>query len=106
VELLKKASTPRVKDILRANTSEAREAGLCGVPSYRVSEKRGGDWAVCGGIVWGQDELGVVQDLVDGWKEEEAGLSHMMADVSPAHRLRVSTPASDVKGKTPYKSLL
>jgi len=41
-------------------------------------------WVVNGGLVWGQDELGVVQDLVAGWREEG---SMTVADVSTTHQL-------------------
>ena len=34
--------------------------------------------------MWGQDELGVVQDLVVGWREEG---SRIVADVSTTHQL-------------------
>ncbi|KIW26086.1 uncharacterized protein PV07_09215 [Cladophialophora immunda] len=75
--LLKKASSPQVKDTLRNNTQEAVDAGICGVPSYRVFEKTSGGWVlggVEGGVVWGQDELPVVEDVVAGWKEKESSV--------------------------------
>ena len=42
------------------------------------------EWVVSGGLVWGQDELDVVLDLVAGWREEG---SMTMADVSMTHQL-------------------
>jgi 2-hydroxychromene-2-carboxylate isomerase len=99
-EILKAASTPRVKEILRANNNEAVKLGICGVPTYRVSEKTGTGWAVSGvgsGIVWGQDELAVVQDLIAGWKEEECQVT---ADVSAAHQV------GKREGEKGYKSVL
>jgi len=69
-ELLAQASTQRVKDILRANTQEAKDIGINGVPSYRVSHRTPQGWKVNGGIVWGQDETNVVKDLILGWNED------------------------------------
>lgn len=83
--ILKAASNPRIKDILRANNAEAVALGICGVPSYRVLEKTGSDWAATGSLVWGQDELPVVQDLIAGWKEEGW---RGVANVSAAHQDR------------------
>ena len=80
--LIKKASAQAIKDRLRINTEEAKKLGLCGVPTYRVLEKDGNEWVPAGGLVWGQDELGVVMDLIAGWRESDGGI----ADVSPAHR--------------------
>jgi 2-hydroxychromene-2-carboxylate isomerase len=79
-DLLAKASKQGIKDQLRANTEEAKKLGLCGVPSYRVLEKEGSGWKLAGGLVWGQDELGVVMDLVAGWREGEG----VVADVKGA----------------------
>ena len=75
--LLAKAASPPVKHALRLNTAEAIDAGVCGVPSYRVSEKMDAgreEWVVSGvegGVIWGQDEMVVVEDLVAGWKQEQ-----------------------------------
>ena len=81
-DLIEKASTQAIKDQLRVNTEEAKKLGLCGVPTYRVLEKDGNEWTPTGGVVWGQDELGVVMDLIAGWRESDGGV----ADVSPVHR--------------------
>ena len=63
----------------RARTKEAKDIGICGVPSYRVyrRKERQGDaeWKLFGDIVWGQDELAVVEDLIAGSDGDE------MADV-------------------------
>jgi hypothetical protein len=67
------------------------------------------EWAVNGGLVWGQDELGVVLDLVAGWREEG---SMTMADVSTTHQLGSITvePALktkvEVEGTAPAKPML
>ena len=62
--------------------------------------------------MWGQDELGVVQDLVAGWQEEE---SSSVADVSTTHQLGnvKAGPASEankeavvVEGAAPAKPML
>jgi hypothetical protein len=66
-------------------------------------------WVVNGGLVWGQDELGVVQDLVAGWREEE---SLTVADVSTTHQLGIVNvgPAlkakEEVEGAVPAKPML
>ncbi|OAL29835.1 hypothetical protein AYO20_09028 [Fonsecaea nubica] len=73
--LFKRASSPQVKEQLRANTQDAIDAGICGVPSYRVFDKTDQGWVNCApesGVIWGQDELVVVEDLVAGWKEKES----------------------------------
>jgi 2-hydroxychromene-2-carboxylate isomerase len=70
-ELLKRANTPEIKAKLREATAEAKDAGICGVPSYRVfKEGSNGSWKNVGGIVWGQDETNVVEDLIAGWDDE------------------------------------
>ena len=110
-ELLQKASQQRLKDQLRANTEQALKLGLCGVPTYRVLEatsQKG--WVVKGDLVWGQDELGVVLDLVDGWREES---SSAVADVSTTHLLgdvKVGPTSKaneeEVEGAAPAKPML
>ena len=67
-----KASTDAVKDQLRQLTAEAKAAGLCGVPSYRVFRQLNGRWENVGGVVWGQDEINVVEDLIAGWNPEQS----------------------------------
>jgi len=56
-----------------------------------VLERREGEWVPQGGLVWGQDELGVVEDLIAGWHEEEAA---EIADVSTTHRAGYEKTAS------------
>lgn len=69
--LVKMANAPEIKEKLRANTAEAKELGICGVPTYRVLRQYGTDeWRHVGGLVWGQDETNVVEDLVAGWDPE------------------------------------
>lgn len=68
--VLGKANSDSVKKDLRARTAEAKEAGLCGVPTYRVFRRKlhsGTEWQQTGDLVWGQDELAVVEDLISGW---------------------------------------
>jgi hypothetical protein len=108
--LLKRASQQQIKDQLRANTDQAFKLGLCGAPTYRVLEKTDKEeWVVNGGLVWGQDELGVVQDLVAGWREEG---STTVADVSTMHRLGnidigpALKAKEEVEGATPPKPML
>eukprot|EP00160_Parvularia_atlantis_P002466 Unigene12039_Nuclearia_a/m.36624 Unigene12039_Nuclearia_a/g.36624 ORF Unigene12039_Nuclearia_a/g.36624 Unigene12039_Nuclearia_a/m.36624 type:complete len:169 (+) Unigene12039_Nuclearia_a:60-566(+) len=66
--LMRAAESDAVKKQLTANTKRAVEAGVCGAPSFQVD---GGE------IIWGQDRLDVVQDLLCGWT----------ADVDAAARL-------------------
>jgi 2-hydroxychromene-2-carboxylate isomerase len=72
-ELIKQANTPAIKAKLRKATGEAKAAGICGVPSYRVFRDTGnGTWNNVGGIVWGQDEINVVEDLIAGWDDQKS----------------------------------
>jgi 2-hydroxychromene-2-carboxylate isomerase len=68
-DVLARANSPQYKNELRARTKEAKDTGLCGVPSYRVFRRQTGEggWKLAGDIVWGQDELAVVEDLIAGW---------------------------------------
>lgn len=71
-DLIVKASSPAIKEKLRQLTAEAKEVGICGVPSYRVfNQTSKGSWENTSGIVWGQDELNVVEDLIAGWDDRE-----------------------------------
>ncbi|KAK3670363.1 hypothetical protein LTR78_009716 [Recurvomyces mirabilis] len=66
-KILAQASSDQYKKALRALTQEAKQIGLCGVPSYRVSRRSSGQsWKQAGDLVWGQDELAVVVDLISG----------------------------------------
>lgn len=68
-EIMQRANSDEIKKQLRACTKEAKDVGLCGVPSYRVFKRSSGgrEWKSAGDIVWGQDELAVVEDLIAGW---------------------------------------
>jgi len=72
-ELVRAANAPEIKSKLRDATAEAKTLGLCGVPSYRVLRQNdAGEWVLQGGMVWGQDETNVVEDLVAGWDAENS----------------------------------
>jgi 2-hydroxychromene-2-carboxylate isomerase len=72
-DLVAKANTPAIKAKLRELTAEAKSMGICGVPTYRVLREDGaGSWKPVGGLVWGQDETNVVEDLVAGWDPESS----------------------------------
>jgi 2-hydroxychromene-2-carboxylate isomerase len=72
-ELIAKANAPEIKAKLRELTAEAKERGICGVPTYRVLKEDGqGNWKNVGGLVWGQDETNVVEDLIAGWDPESS----------------------------------
>lgn len=86
-EILTRANEKKCKDELRARTREAKDIGLCGVPSYRVfrrkiKREREEDWALVGDIVWGQDESVVVEDLIAGWKGQ--GIAKVEKDSAKA----------------------
>jgi 2-hydroxychromene-2-carboxylate isomerase len=42
------------------NLFRAISVGACGVPSYQVND---------GAVIWGQDRLNIVADLLCGWKD-------------------------------------
>jgi 2-hydroxychromene-2-carboxylate isomerase len=72
-DLVKKANAPEIKAKLREFTAEAKQMGICGVPTYRVLRQDGnGTWKNVGGLVWGQDETNVVEDLIAGWDPESS----------------------------------
>lgn len=52
------AGSAPIKAQLRANGDAAIEAGVCGVPSFLVDQTH---------LVWGQDRLPVVEQLLAGW---------------------------------------
>ena len=70
-DLIARANAPAIKDKLRENTAAAKAAGICGVPTYRIfRQQQDGHWDPQGGLVWGQDETNVVEDLIAGWDPE------------------------------------
>jgi 2-hydroxychromene-2-carboxylate isomerase len=72
-DMIAKAHAPAIKTRLRELTAEAKALGICGVPTYRVLRETGADkWEPMGGLVWGQDETGVVEDLIAGWDPESS----------------------------------
>ncbi|KAF2997631.1 hypothetical protein E8E13_004621 [Curvularia kusanoi] len=72
-DLIAKANSPAIKEKLRENTAAAKATGICGVPTYRVLRQRqDGHWEPRGGLVWGQDETNVVEDLIAGWDPEDS----------------------------------
>lgn len=87
--LLAKANAPAIKAKLRENTAAAKATGICGVPTYRVLQQDGkGGWKPHGGLVWGQDELNVVEDLIYGWDSEHS--------TEPAEPRKTSSGANGV----------
>jgi 2-hydroxychromene-2-carboxylate isomerase len=72
-DLIAKAKVPAIKAKLRELTAEAKSLGICGVPTYRVLRDDGsGGWKNVGGLVWGQDETNIVEDLIAGWDPESS----------------------------------
>ena len=45
-----------------------------------------GSWEPIGGIVWGQDEINIVEDLIAGWDDRH---SELIAEVEKANRTPV-----------------
>ncbi|KAI0024708.1 protein disulfide [Xylariomycetidae sp. FL0641] len=89
--LLAKARSPAMREKLAANTRMAKDAGFCGVPTYRVFRRESdGSWKQSGAFVWGQDEINVVEDLIAGWEEtsdEIASTNTEMVGTSPRARI-------------------
>jgi 2-hydroxychromene-2-carboxylate isomerase len=64
---------PAIKAKLRENTAAAKANGICGVPTYCVlRQSEDGQWKPHGGLVWGQDETNVVEDLIAGWDPDRS----------------------------------
>ena len=89
--ILSRANSPQIKSDLRAKTKEAKDVGICGVPSYRVyrrkEEQGDAKWKLVGDIVWGQDELAVVEDLIAGWDADDITDAGMEMKPSGTSRL-------------------
>jgi 2-hydroxychromene-2-carboxylate isomerase len=69
--IMKSANSAEIKQDLRARTKEAKDTGICGVPSYRIFRRQKGqgeaDWKLVSDIIWGQDDIAAVEDLISGW---------------------------------------
>ena len=88
-DILARANESKFKNELRACTKEAKEQGLCGVPTYRVFRKGVQEeaWKQVGDVVWGQDELPVVEDLIAGWDDKSGAAVEGMGDGKKPARL-------------------
>lgn len=65
-ELVESAKTSQfAKEKLRENTERAHKLGVCGVPTFQVDD---------GEIIWGQDRIDTVLDLLAGWNPEHSKL--------------------------------
>ncbi|KAJ3120145.1 hypothetical protein HK101_007046, partial [Irineochytrium annulatum] len=62
--LIKAANAPEVKETLRKNVEMALDIGICGVPTYTIRDH----------IVFGQDRLNHVADLVMGWSPDNGNV--------------------------------
>lgn len=60
-DVIARASAEGTKALIKANTREAEERGVCGAPTLVVD-----DWLV----FWGQDRLDMVRRALDGWVPE------------------------------------
>jgi hypothetical protein len=57
------------------------------VPTFRVLHNNGaGEWVPRGGLIWGQDEMGVVEDLIAGWDPEMSDAVAEPRKVTPGVR--------------------
>lgn len=84
--LLAKANEPAAREKLRENTAAAKLIGICGVPTYRILRITGnGYWEPYGGLIWGQDEINVVEDLIAGWDAVQS------LEVAEPRRMTVSS---------------
>ncbi|KAI1335474.1 protein disulfide [Xylariaceae sp. FL0016] len=89
-KLLAQARSRETKDILTANTKAAKEAGFCGVPTFRVFRRDATEvWKQAGDLVWGQDELAVVEDLIGGWDESSHEVAEIQGEMSASPRYRI-----------------
>jgi len=59
--ILKEANEPRVRDLLKDNTTRAKDSGVIGCPTFEINHD----------LIWGQDRLDVVADILCGWKPSE-----------------------------------
>jgi len=71
--LFERASQPQIKQQLHRNTERALKANICGAPSFQVFAS-GLEEENEGTIIWGQDRLDVVQDLLCGWRPPKDSL--------------------------------
>jgi 2-hydroxychromene-2-carboxylate isomerase len=58
--LLEEANSQPIKDQLFTNTDRAVVKGICGAPTFQVND---------GPLIWGQDRLNVVADMLCGWTD-------------------------------------
>lgn len=61
-KLISLAENHEIKEKLKLNTVRAKEEGLCGAPTFQINDKD---------IVWGQDKMHIVEDMLCGWKPDE-----------------------------------
>ncbi|KPI40947.1 uncharacterized protein AB675_10862 [Cyphellophora attinorum] len=92
--IMKSANSAEIKQDLRARTKEAKDIGICGVPSYRIFRRQKGqvgvDWKLVSDIIWGQDDIAAVEDLISGWDGQQ----------------QVSVAIEEVEGRGEAKSKL
>jgi len=63
-DLYEKSQSKEIKQQLITNTNNAVELGISGLPSFQVDD---------GPIVFGQDRLNIVEDMLLGWKFDFGG---------------------------------
>lgn len=57
--IIARTQEPAFKQMLKDNTSAARDAGACGVPTFQLQD---------GALIWGQDRLGLLGRFLAGWR--------------------------------------
>jgi 2-hydroxychromene-2-carboxylate isomerase len=55
--LIMSSKRPQIKEILLKNTNDAIKLGIVGLPTIPVDDQ----------IIWGQDNLSLVEDICLGW---------------------------------------
>ena len=61
-KLIARAEENTIKEQLKLNNVRANEEGLFGVPTFQIDDKE---------LVWGQDKLDIVEDMLCGWRPDE-----------------------------------
>ncbi|MCO5556578.1 hypothetical protein L7F22_010128 [Adiantum nelumboides] len=81
--LLQKAKEQETKQRLRELTSEVLNLGACGAPTFLVLDSEGKRVA----LLWGQDRLNVVADMLCGWRPHGEALKRMNEERQPIAKL-------------------
>jgi len=72
-DLIAQANSPRIKEQLTTNTSLAINCGVIGVPTFMVGDE----------LVWGQDRIHWVCDLLCGWRVPDKSAFESSTTIQP-----------------------